>query len=150
MSDGSEVLVIRVKRRRPTLGRNAPLNKPERISASDPPQKPSAQPPRFNFDGAQFLDHFETPREAYQDISRALTMISEALGREPSQLRIYDPYYCQGSVKRHLASLGFTNVYNENEDFYQVRSCNIRFPFLMGLFLFQEQALQADTRWSWG
>jgi len=32
--------------------------------------------------------------------------------------RIYDPYYCTGAVKTHLKSLGFTNVYNENEDFY--------------------------------
>ena len=36
---------------------------------------------------------------------------------KPKKLRIYDPYFCDG-VKRHLASIGFTNVYNENRDFY--------------------------------
>jgi hypothetical protein len=34
-----------------------------------------------------------------------------------SELRIYDPYYCDGSVIRNLAELGFTNVYNKKEDF---------------------------------
>jgi hypothetical protein len=31
---------------------------------------------------------------------------------------IYDPYFCAGAVKRHLAALGFTSVINECEDFY--------------------------------
>ena len=33
-------------------------------------------------------------------------------------LRIYDPFYCEGSVKHHLAALGFPTVHNELEDFY--------------------------------
>lgn len=37
----------------------------------------------------------------------------------PAELRIYDPYFCAGTMKAHLASLGFNDVYNENEDFYQ-------------------------------
>ena len=31
-----------------------------------------------------------------------------------------DPYFCEGSVVRHLGKLGFTSVYNRNEDFYAV------------------------------
>lgn len=29
-----------------------------------------------------------------------------------------DPYYCAGGVVERLAALGFTNVYNRNEDCY--------------------------------
>ena len=42
------------------------------------------------------------------------------LGKTPEELVIYDPYFCQGSTVRRLASLGFPRVYNKNEDFYQV------------------------------
>ena len=35
-------------------------------------------------------------------------------------LSIWDPYYCAGKVKVHLMNLGFTNVVNENQDFYAV------------------------------
>ena len=31
----------------------------------------------------------------------------------------FSPYFCAGGVKRHLNSLGFPKVYNENEDFYK-------------------------------
>ena len=63
-------------------------------------------------------DHCETSAEAYADIVRLLRAFAHALGKPPEQLRIYDPYYCAGAVKRNLADLGFPNVYNENEDFY--------------------------------
>jgi hypothetical protein len=68
-------------------------------------------------------DHCESPLEAYRDIVPLLQ--SFALCRHPNQpspssLSIYDPYYCNGAVKRHLASLGFPNVYNEKEDCYQI------------------------------
>lgn len=42
------------------------------------------------------------------------------LGKLPADLRIYDPFYCEGAVIRHLSSLGFKNVYNRCEDFYAV------------------------------
>jgi hypothetical protein len=73
---------------------------------------------KYNFKGAEFLDHFETPITAYQDIQPALAEVAKAMGIEQHQLRIYDPYFCQGSIKRHLGKLGFPLVYNENEDFY--------------------------------
>jgi hypothetical protein len=63
-------------------------------------------------------DHCETPPSAYKDIAPVLRFIAKRLEKKPEELRIYDPYYCAGGVKRHLAELGFTNVYNECEDFY--------------------------------
>ena len=37
-------------------------------------------------------------------------------GKAPKKLRIYDPFYCAGSVVKHLAELGFSQVYNKCED----------------------------------
>ena len=71
-------------------------------------------------------DHCETPLRAYQDIAFLLDQLllptkNSKINRKRSRssLRIYDPYYCDGGVKMKLASLGFTNVINENRDFYQ-------------------------------
>ena len=72
---------------------------------------------RHNFD-ANPDDHCETSAEAYADIVPMLKKYAAHIGKSPSELRIYDPYFCAGSVKKNLASLGFPNVYNENEDFY--------------------------------
>ena len=44
--------------------------------------------------------------------------MARALGREPAELRVYDPYFCNGAAARHLAALGFPLVHNRNEDFY--------------------------------
>ena len=63
-------------------------------------------------------DHCETPFQAYRDIEPFLFQIALRLKKPKEKLRIYDPYYCEGSVAKHLAKLGFTNVYNANEDFY--------------------------------
>lgn len=57
-------------------------------------------------------DHCESPFEAYQDITSLLKSFSQP------DLQIYDPYYCDGSVVRHLTSLGLPNVYNRKEDCY--------------------------------
>lgn len=72
---------------------------------------------QHNFD-ANPDDHCETSVEAYADIAPLLKKYAARIGKSPSQLRIYDPYFCAGSVKKNLAALGFPNVYNENEDFY--------------------------------
>lgn len=40
------------------------------------------------------------------------------MGKSKSEVRIYDPYFCAGGVKRHLGACGFTHVYNRCEDFY--------------------------------
>ena len=65
-------------------------------------------------------DHCETSHVAYAHIAPILTYIAEQIGTTPSNLRIYDPYYCAGTVVQHLNKLGFENVYNQPEDFYQV------------------------------
>ena len=65
------------------------------------------------------LDHCETPLCAYQHIQPVLKQIAQQINLPPFQLRIWDPYYCDGTVKRHLANLGFDNVINQNIDFYQ-------------------------------
>ncbi|KAG1652013.1 hypothetical protein FOA52_008733 [Chlamydomonas sp. UWO 241] len=65
-------------------------------------------------------DHAETPVEAYAHIALLLSRLAKRLGKPPSQLRIYDPFYCEGRVVEHLTSLGFESVYNVCEDFYVV------------------------------
>jgi hypothetical protein len=63
-------------------------------------------------------DHAETPFEAYRDIEPLLFRLALELRKDKAKLRIYDPFFCEGSVKTHLARLGFTTVINENRDFY--------------------------------
>jgi len=45
-------------------------------------------------------------------------MAQEINGIDKSELRIYDPFYCEGRVKENLAKFGFTNVINPCKDFY--------------------------------
>ena len=63
-------------------------------------------------------DHAETPRDAYVDITPFLRACATALSRTPSTVRLYDPYYCAGSVVSHLNALGFAKVLNRNIDCY--------------------------------
>ena len=63
-------------------------------------------------------DNCETPKAAYKDVVDVLGWLAEKRNKAKKDLLIYDPYYCAGRVKKHLASLGFTNVYNKDEDFY--------------------------------
>jgi len=66
-------------------------------------------------------DHCETPEVAHQHISLFLTYLAQnVLGKDKSELKIYDPFYCEGRVINNLSALGFTNVYNRCEDFYAV------------------------------
>lgn len=65
-------------------------------------------------------DHCETPFDAYEDLSPYLRFLAGAMGKEVSNLLIWDPYYCDGGVKRNLRRLGFCNVHNECEDFYRI------------------------------
>jgi hypothetical protein len=69
--------------------------------------------PRHTFH-SKFNDHFETPFNAYADLEPILDHIKN------KQQVIYDPFYCQGSMVSHLRRLGFNNVINRNEDFWQV------------------------------
>ena len=87
------------------------------------PKKRELEP--FAFE-ADLGDHCETPGIAYRHITPLLREIATAMSPDQhwrvasKHLQIYDPYYCQGGVKKRLARLGFDSVYNENEDFYRV------------------------------
>jgi hypothetical protein len=73
-------------------------------------------------------DHCESPIDAYQHILPILQNYAKRRYTSQTQqtrndvtketLSIYDPYYCDGQVKRHLNDLGFPNVYNMKEDCY--------------------------------
>jgi hypothetical protein len=65
-------------------------------------------------------DHCETPMQSYRDIVPVLDELCKCLGKKKTTLKIYDPYYCNGSVVNHLESLGYTHVYNRKEDCYAV------------------------------
>jgi hypothetical protein len=65
-------------------------------------------------------DHCETSPEAHKNVVNFLAKIAERVGKKPSELVIYDPYYCAGGTKRSFKTLGFENVINENVDFYDV------------------------------
>ena len=64
-------------------------------------------------------DHAETSKESYDDILPLLDALAKDLGKKRDTLSIYDPYYCDGGVKKRLVSLGFKKCYNRNEDFYE-------------------------------
>ena len=63
-------------------------------------------------------DHAETPYAAYADIEPLLFGLALQLRSNKARLRIWDPYFCEGSALRHLGKLGFLRVCNVNEDFY--------------------------------
>lgn len=91
----------------------------------------ASNPLKHAFEDTDDKDHAETPLIAYQHIAPFLRKLGELVPSSssgssssssstagPSGLRIWDGFYCAGAVKRHLASLGFPGVHNENEDFY--------------------------------
>jgi hypothetical protein len=73
-------------------------------------------------------DHCESPLIAYHHV---LPLLS-ALGKG-KETKIYDPYYCNGAVKRNLNDLGFPNVYNVMEDCYSVWEKNKKLDFFDAL-----------------
>ena len=62
----------------------------------------------------EFGDHFSTSNVALCDFVPVLKCLRD----ERREFRVYDPYYCDGSVKQRLKDLGFPNVIHENRDFY--------------------------------
>jgi len=65
-----------------------------------------------------YNDCFETSSQSYVDIVPVLCHIASQCGKTPSELIIYDPFYCDGATVEHLAALGFPNTINRNRDFY--------------------------------
>jgi len=84
---------------------------------------------------ANLEDHCETPGNAFRHIAPMLFAVACHLYAKPTakqsaaEMQIYDPYYCLGGPKSKLARLGFPNVYNENEDFYQAIQDDATPPF---------------------
>ena len=77
--------------------------------------------PAFAF-SVDDTDHCETPAAAYSDLLCLLDACCHILGKTRRRLRIYDPFYCDGAVIRHLGNAGFVDVYNRCEDFYKVQA----------------------------
>lgn len=79
--------------------------------------------PEFPFE-TDDADHCETPLDAYADLSPFLAELANLMNKTKDELKIWDPYYCAGSVRKHFASLGFLSVRNVCEDFYKVVDSN--------------------------
>lgn len=72
---------------------------------------------------ASRADHCETTDNAIRDIARILRLLARFLlgtGADPSALRLWDRYYCQGTVKVHYRRHGFPLCHNRREDFYKL------------------------------
>lgn len=82
------------------------------------PELESHEGETFAFTVTDDNDHCETGIKAYLDIKPALESLTGFLRLERDKLRLWDPYYCTGRVKRRLLKIGFPSVHNENEDFY--------------------------------
>lgn len=88
-------------------------------SCDSPGQKSEPSTKRHPF-ATHVLDHCETPRVAYEHLQCFLKLLAEVLKIKPAdKLKIWDPYYCDGSTKRILEEIGYANVINENVDFYE-------------------------------
>ena len=88
-----------------------------------PDKESSYKRPAFAF-AVDDTDHCETPAVAYSDLLSLLDSCCLILGKTRSTLRIYDPFYCNGAVIRHLGNAGFVDVYNRCEDFYAVQAAD--------------------------
>ena len=62
-------------------------------------------------------DDRETPQRALRDVVHLLSLLRP--NQRLSNLHIYDPFYCDGSIKHRLHLLGCTSVTNNPVDFYQ-------------------------------
>ena len=71
------------------------------------------------------LDHAETEARAYCHVVPVLQLVSKHFQIKPNKLQIWDPYFCKGTMVKHLANLGFHSVRNVNEDFYKVQQTGV-------------------------
>ena len=79
----------------------------------------------YNYQVTDDADHCETSFDAYADIAKLLESLAIEQLKTKETLRIYDPYFCEGSVVGNLGKLGFNSVYNRNEDFYYMMDNNL-------------------------
>jgi len=83
-----------------------------------------------------YNDHFETSESAIElIIPFLLNVMRHKKIKHRKDLKIYDPYYCQGEIKNIFKKHGFTNVYNENVDCYQDRLANPIDPDLIDVIV---------------
>jgi hypothetical protein len=66
----------------------------------------------------EYGDHFSTTSEALVDLATGLDILASRLNKTRATLRLYDPFYCDGSVKDRWGTLGFTSVLHDKRDFY--------------------------------
>ena len=68
------------------------------------------------------LDHCETPQLAYEHLNEFLRIYLRENTKDRTPTRIWDPYYCDGSMKRIFEDLGFPSdmILHENKDFYKL------------------------------
>ena len=70
--------------------------------ATDSKRKREESPTTFNPKAwpfpTDYNDHFSTTDAALSDLAPGLDLLAAALGKTRSELLIYDPYYCDGSV----------------------------------------------------
>lgn len=66
------------------------------------------------------LDHCETPRAAYEHLREFLEVMGQSMKMPTASMRVWDPYYCDGTMKRIFTEMGFTNIIHDNADFYQL------------------------------
>ena len=59
------------------------------------------------------LDHCETPRAAYEHLREFLDVLGQSMKISTSSMRVWDPYYCDGAVKRIFTEMGFDNIIHE-------------------------------------
>lgn len=116
----------RVKTRKPKTGRSGSKQEVSKVVAQETSAATSLKNSFIPREGPYTfepdpMDHCETDRRAYRHLKPVLLRLERAIyGKNAGDLRVWDPYYCDGSIKRNLAALGFPKVHNENEDFYEV------------------------------
>ena len=109
--------MVKPKPRLKKVAKSGRRRRAETSDASGPHQK-EGESLAFESDP---LDHAETELRAYRHISGVLKLLAKHFAVKPKDLKIWDPYFCKGSVVKHLAHLGFRQVRNVNEDFYKVQ-----------------------------
>ncbi|CAD7959799.1 unnamed protein product [Amoebophrya sp. A120] len=89
-----------------------PTKKVKTVEAPVDENLPDEDPAPYPYE-ADVADHFETPREAYQDLKSILDFYIKQthnrclLGSDDrnAKITIYDPYYCKGNAKRKLTEV---------------------------------------------
>ena len=126
-SDGRRLVIGKMVKGNVELDQSA-VDEMKRLEEGDTSSERSAQGtttpgPSFPYQ-TDPDDHCETPLQSYKDILPILNKLCSSFGEEKHSMKIYDPYFCDGSVVKHLSSLGFSSVYNKKEDCYAVWKSN--------------------------